>query len=281
MPAVTVELPGLTLTNEPGQQVPYLSDLKNWHDGTTTLRESEQRENGLGLYRDDDPEEAGRYPIVYGGLRSLQSGSEWTLREQVMALKNLEQFDLVVTDPTGVWRAEVVLSGKLVFEIHDDGWADFEIPLEAADPRKYGPVQISSTGVPVAGIGIADPLLDPIQEEGGGNLARVTVHNGGDAPMEPTVRIRGGVTEGFELLCIESARVIRCTRPIPDGSVVRVDNAEGVVWIDEQSPLPSTYLPTAEWFQVGPGETCTIQWTPLGATTGTPVMEVEWAEAAW
>lgn len=279
---IKVELPGLTITNEPGQRDrAFLSDLKNWHDGTETKRDSTQRETGFGLYRDDNPEENGRFPIVYGRLLSRRAGQEWELRESVMAMKNLAAFPLTVTDPTGRWSSEVAISGKVVFTIHDDGWCDFEVPLEAPDPRKYGPKQTLSTGAPTPGVGISDPIMDPISEGEPGNLGRVELVNRGTAPSEPMVRVTGGLTGGFELSCIETARVVRVTRPIPEGSVIDINMGDGTVWIDQQSPLPATYIPTSEWLSVAPGETCTIQFTPLGVKTGNPTMSVEFAEASW
>lgn len=279
-PHVVVELPGLTLTNEPRQRVAYLRDLRNWHNASETLRDSEQRENGIGLFPDDDPAEAGRYPIVYGSLHSFVAGEEWALRDVVMSLKNFDTFPIRVTDPSGTWTSKVAVSGQIQFDINGDGWADFEIPLEAADPRKYGPTRTIVVGPPTPGVGMSDPFTDPFDEGSPGNLGRAVCENTGNAPTEPTVTIYGGLTEGFELLCMEHARVVRVTRPIPDGSYVTVDMGAGEVWIDGQSVLPSSYVPIAEWFQIGPGETCTIQWTPLGTLTGTPRMSVEYAEAS-
>ena len=282
MPHVSVELPGLTLTNEPGQRDrAFLVDIRNWHDASETKRDSEQRENGLGLYRDDDPEEAGRYPIIYGRLLSRREGDEWPLRAAVMALKNHRTFELAVTDPTGRWRSEVAVSGRIVFDIHDDGWCDFEIPLEAADPRKYGPLQVITVGPPSEGIGMSDPFTDPFDEGDPGNPGRAVCVNKGGAPTEPVVKVYGGVSEGFELLCLEHARVVRVTRPIPPESWVTVDMNSGNVWIDDQSILPATYTPTTQWFQIAAGEMCTIQWAPLGIQTGDPRMRVEFSEADW
>lgn len=114
-----------------------------------------------------------------------------------------------------------------------------------------------------------------------GNPGRVALTNTGTAPSEPMVRVTGGLSEGFELLCIETGDVVRVTRPIPDGSVIDVDMGAGQVWIDQQSPLSAMYVPVAEWFSVKPGHTCTIQFTPFGVVTGTPTMSVEFAEASW
>jgi len=114
-----------------------------------------------------------------------------------------------------------------------------------------------------------------------GNPGRIELTNTGTAPAEPMVRVTGGLSEGFELLCIETGDVVRVTRPIPDGSVIDVDMGAGQVWIDQQSPLSAMYVPVAEWFSVKPGHTCTIQFTPLGVQSGTPTMSVEFAEASW
>lgn len=277
----TVSLPGLTLTNEFSRDVPYVVEVTNWDNASETVRESERRESGFGLYSDDDPEEDGRYPVVYGRYSAHPHGDVCSLREAVMALKNLDRFEMAVTDASGTWRIDVAVSGKIVFEIHDDGWADFEIPLEAADPRKYGPLITQTVGVPSPGVGMSDPFTDPIDEGDPGNLGRIVCVNTGGAPTSPKVIIYGGVSEGFELLCMEHARVVRVTRPIPDGSHVTVDMGSGEVWIDDQSILPASYVPVSEWFEIGAGETCTIQWTPYGAQSGTPRMRVEHAEASW
>lgn len=281
MPHIRVELPGLTLDNEFQETTAYLRDLRNWHNASETIRESEQRESGYGMFQDDDPAEAGRFPIVYGKLLAYREGDVWELRRQVMSLKSLKSFEMRVTDPSGAKRAQVAISGQIQFDIMDDGWCEFEIPLEAEDPRLYGPRVTAETGIPTSGVGIADPMLDPLQEGEEGNAGRVRLQNTGTAPSEPSTIVHGGVSGGFDLLCIESSRVVTVTRPIPDGSFVLIDHARGEVWLDGESLLPTTYIPSAEWFEVGPGESCTIQWRPLGALTGTPRMVVEFAEASW
>ncbi|WP_300733707.1 phage tail domain-containing protein [Pseudomonas sp.] len=279
---ILVELPGLTLSNQrTDPTAPFLRDLVNWHDAPSTERKSEQRERGYGLYSDDDPAEGGRFPIVHGRMTLGNAGDEWVMRRQVMALKNLRDFEIRVTDPSGVWRGIVNISGAIAFDLHDDGWADFEIPLEMADPRKYGERRISSTGVPTDGEGIPDPIDDPVSEGEPGNLGRVIAVNDGDAPMEPITRVSGGLSEGFEIRCLETGHVVRVTRPVLPGSVITIDHGAGEVWIDGQSILSASYVPVAEWFQIGPGETCTIQWLPLGTVEGSPTLTVEYSEASW
>lgn len=276
-----VELPGLTLSSEPGHTDLHLIDLRNYHDGSSTNRKSEQRENGYGLFPDDDPQEDGAYPIVIGKLTSLVPGSEFELRDKVMALKNLPSFTLTVTNISGTWNMGVAITGNIVYRIKGSGWAYFEIPLEAADPRKYGPKQTLVVAPPAPGVGMSDPFTDPFDEGSEGSSGRAVCVNVGIAPTEPIVKIYGGMDEGFELTFMEQARVVRVTRPIPPGSWVTVNHSTGEVWIDEQSLLSSEYVPVGEWFQIGPGKTGTIQWEPKGAVSGAPEMVVEFASAKW
>ena len=44
------------------------------------------------------------------------------------------------------------------------GCAWFEFTVKADDPRRYGVGQSFGTGVPTPGVGVDDPVLDPVQE---------------------------------------------------------------------------------------------------------------------
>lgn len=127
----------------------------------------------------------------------------------------------------------------------------------------------------------SETIIYQVDASAEGNLGRVSVVNGGNAPTEPTVTVTGGLSGGFELLCIETGRVVRVTRPIPDGSQISIAMGSGEIWIDGQSPVPAQFAPVTEWIQVQPGQTCTIQFTPLGVVSGTPTMTAKWAGADW
>lgn len=280
---VTVELPGLTITNDPDNwQTARLTDLKGWHDAPETRRQSELREYGYGVYPDDDPVENARYPIIYGTLLSLHAGDEWPLRDTIMRLKNLPRFTFTVTDPTGAWSSEVAVSGRIVFELQDDGWCRFEIPLEAADPRKYGALQTTTVNVPApTGIGMSDPFTDPFDEGEQGGLGRVVCINRGTAPSEPTITITGSLPNGFEITHLETGRVIQVTRNLPDATNITIDNRVGEVRVDGSSLVPAADIPIADWFQIGAGETGTLQWRPLGDAGENARMRVDFREATW
>ncbi len=143
----------------------------------------------------------------------------------------------------------------------------------AADPLMYGATVSGSTGVPTPGVGIADPIVDPISEGAPGNLGQVTVANDGTAETSVRVTVAGGL-DGVEVTCLQSGRVLRLGRLIPKGSSVVFDSRTGRVALDGQSDVTG-FLTVDEWSQVPPGLSYTFQFTPIGAVVGSPSMTVE------
>ncbi len=283
MSRVIVELPSLFLDNEETEDGFQLADVEGWWDTVTPRDESEARERGHGDFGQDEIFQDARHVTITGMYQSYADPSLlFSARDQLAALHGQIDMPLVVTDEKGTWRSAVKLVSKIAWDVdYAPGCASFEFTVKADDPRKYGPLITQTVGVPSPGVGMSDPFTDPIDEGDPGNLGRIICTNTGGAPTSPKVTIYGGVGEGFELLCMEHARVVRVTRPIPAGSHVTVDMGSGEVWIDDQSILPASYVPVSEWFEIGAGETCTIQWTPLGTITGSPHMDIEHAEASW
>lgn len=277
---VSVSLPGVTIdTDATGGWA--LVKLVGFTDSTDPRLDGEAREFGHGDFGQDEVWLDARFITVEGEFYS----TDVVVRENAAGvLKALhgQEFEVTVSTPAGANRTVVRLASRVSWDLDvSPSVVPFEFTLKADDPRMYGPLRSGSTGVPTSGVGIADPIIDPFSEGAPGNLARVVCANNGTAPSEPVVTVTGGLSEGFELRCIETSEVVRITRPILDGSQIRVDMGSGEAWIDGQSAVPASFIPIAEWFQVGPGETCTIQFTPLGVVSGVPSMTVEWADASW
>ena len=283
MSQITVTVPGVVLDNSLFSDGFQLSDIEGWWDSADPRIDSEPREFGHGDFGQDDVFQGARFVTVTGTFQSYSDPDAiFSARDTLTALHEVGVFPFTVTDP----RAQGTVFARLASRVSWDedyapGCARFEFTVKADDPRVYGPAQVGSTGVPTAGIGVADPIIDPFSEGAPGNLGRVTVVNTGTAPSEPRVRVTGGLSGGFELRHIEVGRVIRVTREIFDGSFVDIDMGSGAVWIDDQSPVPASDVPVSEWVSVAPGATATLQFTPLGVVTGTPTMTVEWAVASW
>lgn len=282
MTRIVVSVPGVTFDNMLFGDGWQLGDVEGWWDTTKPRIVSDARPEWHGDFGQDTAYLEPRFITVSGVFQSRGNPDLVTsARDAIAALHEAGEFEFTVSDGA-VGRVTARMASELAWDVdYAPGCAAFEFTVKADDPRRYGARQTLSTGVPTAGVGIADPILDPFQEGAAGNLGRVELVNAGTAPSEPMVRVTGGLSEGFELLCIETGDVVRVTRPIPDGSAIDVDMGSGQVWIDQQSPLSAMYVPVAQWFSVKPGHTCTIQFTPLGVQSGTPTMSVEFAEASW
>lgn len=278
---ITVILPGLVpLRNEISDVGPYLTNISGWTDSTETVWDFEQRPAGVGYFDDDYPEERGRDIGVSAVIDAL-GVDVYAIRRQVMMLKSLGKFPVTVIDGSGTFTAEVKVDGRIAFNVFDErGIADFDIPLTAIDPRKYGPTLTPSTGLFVSSGGVLEPLTEPLSDgtEGeAGSSGRVTLTNTGTSDTIPEFTVRGGMTEGFELIAIEKGARIRFERNIPSDTSVRVEMATGQAWIGD-SPV-SGDITIGEWWKLLPGETVNVQFVALGTTSGTPTLTARYASA--
>lgn len=153
-----------------------------------------------------------------------------------------------------------------------------QIDMFCPDPRIFGIDVTASTGLPIPGTGVVFPFAFPAVFGEPGNPGRVQFTNAGTAPTALRFRVAGGMSQGFSLKCIESSDVLTMLRPIPDGSFVTLDASDGSVLLDGVSPI-SGFLIEDDWWQVNPGETCTIQFEALGEVTGSPQLQVTGAPA--
>lgn len=158
-------------------------------------------------------------------------------------------------------------------DTHDRSAVSVVVYLQAPDPFMYGPEFTGSTGVPTAGVGIADPLLDPVQEGAPGNLGRVAVVNTGTAPTSAIINVTGGLSDGVQIQVVETGEVLRLERLIPDGSVITFNSRTGRAVIDGQSDVTG-FMTVDQWPQIPGLSTRTFQFMPLGTQTGTPTMSV-------
>lgn len=175
-----------------------------------------------------------------------------------------------------VLSCDAELRSMTVDEYRYRGKAGFQIGLLAPSPYLYGPLRSQTVGVPADGEGITDPLLDPLSEGEVSNPGRVAITGSGFAPTHLVVKIRGGLSEGVRIHCIETGEAVEFHRQInPDETMVFDFDNERVLF-QNQSDL-SMFLTEENWFR--PSGDATIQFTPLGVQSGEPTMTVEWKEA--
>lgn len=156
------------------------------------------------------------------------------------------------------------------------GKAAFQIGLLAPSPYLLAPLRSATTGVPTDGVGILDPLTDPLTEGEVGNPGRVNITGSGYAPTHLVVKVSGGLSEGVRIHCVETGEAVEFHRQINPDETMVFDFDDERVLFQNQSDL-SMFLTEENWFR--PTGDCTIQFTPLGVQSGTPTMTVEWNEA--
>lgn len=161
---IRVSLPGLELSNDAGESETFLVDTDGWYDSVEPRLDVVDYEFGSGAYDQDPVYDEGRSITIAGHLTTWTPSptAVFELQERVMRLKSMGAFPITVTDPRGALTATVRVSGRIDYTIIDeDGEATFEIPLFAADPRKYGPEIVQTTGLKATAGGLSFPLGSP------------------------------------------------------------------------------------------------------------------------
>lgn len=274
------EYPALVLENDHYGDGFALVDLLNYFDGTTAREEKQPRPDADGDFEQAPVYADARYPVAIGNVSYTSEAELFEARRVVAGLwAKRTELTMRVVSLEGARTLTVVRNGKPMWDLTiAPGYAEFELPFKAADPRKYGELQSSTVGLPVAGGGVEEPLISPFTEIGGGSEGRVVLTNTGTTDTFPILKVTGGLADGVELIRVETGERLRLEWPINLGNVITFDFAEGQVWIDDQSPI-SGYLTRSQWWVLGPGETATVQFEGLGVVTGTPMLTAEWRDA--
>lgn len=274
---IRVELPGLTVTNEPGQTIPYLIDT-NWFDSAESVIDADDRPFGEGSFDVDMPQIRPRFDEFTIGLVDPGDGSAvYALHDIVMALQELvDPFEVTVEDPRGPRSATERLAGKIEFPIQDeDGVAQTTIPLKAADPKRYGPIvsPAPSTGLPQPGTGIPYPITYPIDYGTPGDPGQLVLTNEGTSYTVPDLVITGGGSSGgFDFFIIGTGEHKRFERFVPVDSTVTFEQSTGRVYIDGPTNDVTRSLTYDDLIVVPPKSSIVIQFNAIGTVTGTPTL---------
>jgi hypothetical protein len=194
----------------------------------------------------------------------------------IRALTGLAQTDALITmsvsEESGVTARQVSIRRIDVPDLHDaTSVGSIAIDLLAPDPVAYGVESSVSTGLPAPGGGVAFPVGFPVGFGAAGIDGRARFTNEGTAPTSVRFRVSGGLPDGFSLRCVETGDVLTFRRPVASDDYVLLDSSDGSALLNGVSPV-SGYLTDDDWWQVGPGETCTVQFTSLGGVQGSPLL---------
>jgi hypothetical protein len=252
--------------------------LKGWDDvpnSKSEVRERPQADGAFGIEVDWRESLMFSAEGWYSGADRLDArAARRALRGSLSLGKSVQ---VALDDADGRFRRYASIRGVSIPDSGASPVFTFAIDMVATDPRMYGDDIVQITGVPVSGGGLKWPLGSTPSKfwdwGANGSSGRVTVTNPGEAETFPQIEISGGLGGGFIVTDQTASRSIRFDRVIPLGSTVVVNQRTGRVQIDGQSDV-SGFLTTRDFFSIGPAESHVLQFSPLGAVTGTPQMTV-------
>ena len=165
MTQIIVTVPGVTFDNMLFGDGWQLAELEGWWDTTKPRVGSDPRPEWHGDFGQDNVYLEPRFITVSGVFQSRENPDLVTSgRDVLAALHEAGEFDFTVSDGV-VARVTARLASEVSWDVdYAPGCAWFEFTVKADDPRRYGLGQSFGTGVPTPGVGVDDPVLDPVQE---------------------------------------------------------------------------------------------------------------------
>lgn len=187
---------------------------------------------------------------------------------------------MTVTDELGSMSRWVTIEHT---DLPDDrGWSSQDgiaIDMTAEDPRKYGPPQFDSAGLPTPGTGLVYPITYPLDWGQPGSGGRITLTNAGTAPAAPVFHVAGGLSS-VTITEAGSGKRLILSREIPVGSTVKFDGRRRRVTLDGVTDISSNFLTRREWPLIAPGHSSTFLFSGT-ATGGVPSLTGELQSAWW
>ena len=224
-------------------------------------------------------------PIVNGQYYGASAADALTARARLNALfSDGRSVTMRVTDELGATTREVWLIESAPTFRYDFSHFPFDVVLVAPDPRRYGPVESSSDGMPSGGGGLfwnlgtapSGLFFDWGAE---GVAGQVSYLNSGSAVTYPRIEVGGpgSFSDGFRVTEVETGRELIFNRALNTGEVVVLDSRTKRATIG--SGDVTAFLSSRDWFSIPAGETRRYQINPLGAVTGAPTITIYAASA--
>lgn len=261
-----------------------LADIQGWYRGApsrrgSSIRPRPQNDGAFGAartFRD------GRVITVEAAYIGTSIADVYEERDRVEAMcADGRPAEFTVVDELGT---RSVTAELLTEPMPDEGlfspFFKYSFDVFAPDPRKYGPAQVVSTGLPTSGTGITYPITYPIDWGTPGDPGRVTVSNAGKQETWSLFEVAGGLGSGFELKEISSGRRLRLDRVVPLGSSVFVNPRTGRAYLDVPDNDVTGFLTVREWWSVPPGVSQEIQFSTWGTRSGVPTLTAS-TRPAW
>lgn len=247
--AVQVELSGAPTIGEvaPGGQHIHLGKLDGWWDAPASSGQVTQKVNDHGAFLG---------PAYYGPrvvqaearidgfspADSMALARSIAKQLQVGALTTLS-----VEDEEGILTADVRQEGDPIL-VRSGNRVILSLSMLAPDPRRYGPTQQLSTGLPVSTGGFVLPIILPVSTGGSAVSGAVSVFNDGDLDSNPTFTVMGPLPNGFTITD-QDGHQLTYAEAVPAARVVVIDTGKRTALLDGIA----TRVVTGTWPVVRPG----------------------------
>lgn len=278
----------ITLTPAPEPGAPWVYDnvtLDAWYALPETDPKVSKRPNAHGAYSLGQVFTKEHRPIVSGQYFGGSTLEALVARNRLNALfSDGKSLIMRVTDELGESTREVWLINAANNFRHDFSHFPFDLVFVAHDPRRYGPIQTTTDGMPSSGTGLfwhlgTAPSGLYFDWGAQGNLGQVTFTNPGSASTFPRIEVGGpgSFDAGFRITEVETGRELTLNRQTNLGEIVVFNSKTQRATIG--SGDVTAFLSSRDWFSIPAGATRRYQITPLGSVADSPTITL-YASAA-
>lgn len=256
--------------------------LDRWYALPSAEPKKSKRPNAHGLYNLGKTYVAEHLPIVTGRYYGNSTAEALVARDRLNALyASGSPITMIVTDELGEQtRKTWVLEVSTRF-LYDFAYFPLDIAMIAPDPRRYGPVQQASDGMPTPGSGLVWNLGTSgsgLYFDWGtpGVVGQVSMTNTGNESTAPRFWVggNGAFDVGFRITEIETGRELTLTRSTSSGDYVVLDSRTQRATIASGGGDVTAFLTSRQWFEIPARRTRRYQITPLGGYTGSPTFTI-------
>lgn len=261
--AVQVAFPGAPVIGqvaEGGQHV-KLGKLDGWWDSPASTGTVTQKVNGHGAFL-GPAFYTPRVVQMQARIDGFGAADSMATARQIMEAISLDALsEVAVTDEAGTLYANVRQEGDPLLA-RSGNRVTVSLSVLAPDPRRYGPWQQASTGLPIASGGFSLPVTLPIVMTGTGAAGALALVNDGDvdAPLLLTV---SGPCPPFAISDQDGRQLVYSGEALAAGRTLVIDTENRTALLDGVA----NRVVTGSWPLLRPGLN-TIQFTASAYDAG-------------
>lgn len=262
-----------------GPSVPgtfYFTQLTDWYSLPQAKTEVRERPLANGAFGFSGDYRMAAVISVDGIYLATDRYDLQAARANLMQAARGATVPLTFTDENGPTTRLVSVRAMPMPDDHGLLSFSFSVDVLAVDPNRYASaapgLETVSTGLPAGGTGLVYPIAYKLVWGTPGVSGRVTVHNLGTAPSYTVLQITGGLAGGFNVTNVTTGDLLQMSRAIPVGSTVTLNPRTGRATIDGAANDISGFLTSRQWWSIPPESSQDLQFTAIGAATGSPTM---------